>query len=277
MPETGLQGDVPAEDRDSGRSVAGYRCNISFVGGLQERGGGISGISYDHCYYTGTFFPGNLLGPAQGVEVLDVSDPRHPVPTATLNELAMLGGTWETLKVNKTRKLLAATAVPAADGGGYFSVYDISDCAHPRLLNPGPGTDPAMPLPFLSHEGGFSPDGNTYWADGIFPGFVTAIDIKDPSNPHVIWQGLHGFDGHGFGIGPDGNRMYLSNLGGLSILDISAVQRRDPYPVVPQVATYLWTDGMFNQHSVPFTSHGKPYFFTPDGGLGRRQSLRHLG
>lgn len=264
LPETGLQGDVPAEDRNSGRSTAGYRCNMSLIGGLQDRGGGILSVTYDHCSYTSTFFPGNLLGPAPGVQVLDVSDPRNPVMTASLNEPAMIGGTWESLKVNKARKLLAATAVPAATGAGFFSVYDISDCAHPKLLNPGPGTDPRMPLPFLSHEGGFSPDGNTYWADGVFPGFVSAIDLVDPANPRVIWQGLHGFTGHGFGISTDGNRMYLSNLGGLTILDISAVQRRDPYPVVPQIATYLWTDGHFNQHSIPVTYDGKPYFFTVD-------------
>ncbi len=264
LPESGLQGDVPAEDRNSGRSTQGYRCNMTLLGGLQDRGGGILSVTYDHCSYTSTFFPGNIVGGTPGVQVIDVSDPRHPVPTVSLREPAMLAGTWESLKVNKARKLLAATAVPIATGAGYFSVYDISDCAHPRLLNPGPGTDLTKPLPFLSHEGGFSPDGNTYWADGIFPGFVTAIDIKDPSNPRVIWQGLHGFTGHGFGISPDGNRMYLSNLGGLTILDISAVQRRDPYPVVPQVATYLWTDGHFNQHSIPVTYDGKPYFFTVD-------------
>ncbi|QXQ15964.1 hypothetical protein KV203_15475 [Skermania piniformis] len=264
LPESGLQGDVPAEDRLSGRSTAGYRCNMSLLGGHQERGGAIVSATYDHCSYTGTLFPGNFLAPSPGVQVLDVSDPRNPVPTASLTEPAMVTGTWETLKVNKARKLLAATSVPAVQGVGYFSIYDISDCAHPRLLNPGPGTDPLQPLPILSHEGGFSPDGNTYWASGVAPGFVSAIDVRDPSRPRVIWQGLHGLSGHGFGITPDGNQMYLSNIGGLSIFDISAIQRRDPNPVVPQLSTYLWTDGHFNQHSIPVTYAGKPFFYTVD-------------
>ena len=115
-----------------------------------------------------------------------------------------LGGTWESLKVNKARKLLAATAVPIAAGTGYFSVYDISDCAHPRLLNRGAGTDVTMPLPFISHEGGFSPDGNTYWVSGPAPGFLTAIDIRNPAEPRILWQGLHGLGGHGFGMRQQG-------------------------------------------------------------------------
>ena len=45
-PENGLQGDVTAADRDSGRSTQGYRCNISFVGGYAGRGAGITSTSF---------------------------------------------------------------------------------------------------------------------------------------------------------------------------------------------------------------------------------------
>lgn len=266
MPETGLQGDVPAADRDSRRSMQGYSCNMSFVGGYAGRGGGITSTTYDHCSYTGSFFPGNMLGPAQGVQVIDAADPAHPVLTATLTEPAMLAGTWESLKVNAARKLLVGTGVPLVEGAGYLSVYDISDCAHPRLLNPGPGSNLAMPLPITTHEGGFSPDGRTYWASGIAPGFVSAVDLTDPANPHVIWQGLTGIEAHGFGISPDGNRMYLSALGGFTVLDIGAVQRRDPNPQVDHIGRVFWTDGWATQHSIPVTYGGKPYLFTADEG-----------
>ncbi|WP_420030251.1 LVIVD repeat-containing protein [Rhodococcus maanshanensis] len=270
LPETGLQGDVPAAERDNGRSTQGYRCNASALGGFAGRGAGIVSASYDHCAYLGTIFPGDLLGPSPGVQVLDVSDPAHPVPTANLTEPAMLAGTWESLKVNEKRKLLVGTGVPALTGNGLLSVYDISDCAHPRLLNPGPGTNLQMPLPITSHEGGFSPDGNTYWSSGIAPSVVSAVDLTDPANPHVIWQGLIGQSAHGFGMTPDGNRMYLSdNGGGITVLDTSAVQRRDPNPQVPQLAQLTWTDGMATQHSVPVTYDGTPYLFTPnEGGSG---------
>lgn len=266
-PETGMQGDVPAADRDSGRSTEGYNCNISRVGGFAGRGAGIISASFDHCAYLGTIFPGDLLGPAPGVQVLDVSDPTNPVPTVNLTEPAMLAGTWESLKVHSGRKLLVGTGVPALTGSGLLSVYDISDCAHPRLLNPGTGTNLQMPLPITSHEGGFSPDGMTYWSAGVVPGLVSAVDLTDPSNPRVIWQGLSGPSSHGFGMRPDGNRMYLAdNAGGLRVLDTSAVQRRDPNPQVPVLAQMTWTDGFATQHSVPVTYDGHPYIFTVDEG-----------
>ncbi|WP_040511448.1 LVIVD repeat-containing protein [Gordonia soli] len=262
LPEVGLQGDVSAEDRNSGRSRLGYRCNLTKLGNARGAGGGIVSASFDHCSYTGSLFPGNNVLRQPGVQVVSVADPTRPRVVGSLTEPAMRGGTWETLKVNPARKLLAATAVPLLWGGGFFSVYDISDCEHPRLLNRGPGT--TSPLPFTSHEGGFSPDGRTYWASGVFPGHLTAIDISNPAVPRVIWQGLHSFLGHGFGMSPDGNRMYLSNMAGITILDTSQVQRRAPYPQVPHVAAYLWPDGQLNQHSIPITYRGRAHIFTAD-------------
>ena len=264
-PETGLQGDVPAADRTSGRSTVGYTCNITRLGQYAGNGGGITSTTFDHCSYTGSVFPASLLGPATGVQVIDASDPAHPVLTTSLTEPAMLAGTWESLKVNSARKLLVGTGVPALTGAGLLSVYDISDCAHPRLLNPGPGTELSMPLPITAHEGGFSPDGNTYWASGTAPGLVSAVDLTDPANPHVIWQGIPGLSMHGFGFSPDGNTMYLSsNFGGITVLDTSAVQRRDPNPAVPQLAQMSWTDGFATQHSIPVNYDGHPYLFTVD-------------
>ena len=264
LPEPGLQGDVSAEDRNSGRSMQGYRCNIRSLGNQVGDGGGIVSAVFEHCSYNGSVFPGTAVVPQPGVQIVDASDPTDPRVIGSLTEPAMLGGTWETLKVNTERKLLAATSVPFIWGGGFFSVYDISDCEHPRLLNPGPGT--AFPLPFTSHEGGFSPDGRTYWASGSAPGHLSAIDISDPAEPRVIWQGLNSVVAHGFGITPDGTTMYISNMAGVTVLDISAVQRRDPYPRVPHIAAYLWPDGQLNQHSIPITIAGRSHIVTADEG-----------
>ncbi|HET8994751.1 MAG TPA: hypothetical protein VFN32_13185 [Rhodococcus sp. (in: high G+C Gram-positive bacteria)] len=265
-PESGLQGDVPAADRNSGRSAEGYDCNITRLGGFAGDGAGIVSASHDHCAYMGSIFPGSLVGPETGVQVVDASNPENPRPTVTLAEPAMLAGTWESLKVHSGRKLLVGTGVPALLGAGLLSVYDVSDCAHPRLLNPGAGTDPRMPLPITAHEGGFSPDGRTYWSSGT-EGVLSAVDLTDPAAPTVIWQGWMGMSGHGFGISPDGNRLYLSNnFGGLAVLDISAVQRRDAGAQVQQVASMSWTDGWATQHSIPVTYDGNPYLFTVDEG-----------
>ncbi|MGN2639601.1 LVIVD repeat-containing protein [Nocardia takedensis] len=265
-PETGLQGDVPAADRDSGRSTAGYSCNMSMVGNFAGRGAGITSTSYDHCAYLGTFFPGDLISEGRGVQVLDVSDPANPRPTAVLAEPAMLAGTWESLKVNADRALLVGTGVPLLTGAGYLSIYDVSDCAHPRLLNPGPGTNLGMPLPITTHEGGFSPDGNTYWASGLTPGLVSAVDISNPAAPRVIWQGLTGIESHGMGFSPDGTRMYISALSGFTVLDVGAIQRREPAPQVHHLGRVFWSDGQATQHSVPVSYDGRPYLFTVDEG-----------
>ncbi|WP_438803413.1 hypothetical protein [Nocardia brevicatena] len=142
---------------------------MSLVGTFGGRGAGITSTSFEHCAYPGTFFPGNLLTQGREVQVLDVSNPANPRPTVILTEPAMVGGNRESPKANAKRKLLVGTGVPFLVGAGFLSVYDVSDCAHPRLLDPGPGTNPAMPLPITTHEGGFSPDGNTYWASGLTP------------------------------------------------------------------------------------------------------------
>ncbi|WP_109529305.1 MULTISPECIES: LVIVD repeat-containing protein [Nocardia] len=262
-PETGLQGDVPAADRGNRRSAQGYSCNMRMLGNYAGQGGGINSITFEHCAYIGTTFPGNLMSEAQGVQVLDVSDPTAPTRTAVLNEPAMRAGTWESLKINEHRKLLVGTGVPFLTGAGLLSVYDISDCAHPRLLNPGPGTNLGMPLPITGHEGGFSPDGNTYWSSGTAPGLVSAVDLTDPANPRVIWQGLPGLSMHGMGFSHDGTTLYLAdNIGGMVIMDIGDVQRRDPNPQVHQRSHLTWADGWATQHNVPVTYHGVPYVFS---------------
>ncbi|WP_067897714.1 LVIVD repeat-containing protein [Nocardia vaccinii] len=269
--ETGIQGEVPLADRKSGRSRAGYNCNLDLVGQYQGLGAGPVSPSYEHCAYIASTFPTNLLGPEAGVHVVDVSDPAHPVPTTVLSEPAMVGGTWESLKVNKARGLLVGTGVGLIEGAGFISIYDISqDCAHPRLLNTTTGSMPHMPVAITTHEGDFSPDGNTYWASGIAPGWISAVDITDPANPMVVWGGLTGIEAHGMGFTPDGNTMFLANLGGLTVLDVSAVQNRAPRTVVsqpvPHIGHKFWTDGQINQHSIYVTYAGRPYIFTVDEG-----------
>ncbi|MBH0779844.1 hypothetical protein IT779_26580 [Nocardia sp. NEAU-351] len=264
-PETGLQGDVPVADRDNGRSTKGYTCNITRVGSYGGYGGGVVSGVFDTCAYIGSFIPGSFHGPAVGVQVLDIADPADPVLAGALTEPAMLAGTWESLKVHTGRKLLVAAGAPFLTGAGLMSVYDISDCRNPRLLNTGAGSSLSLPLPITAHEGGFSPDGNTYWSSGTAPGLVSAVDLRDPTQPKVVWQGMPGPSMHGMGFSPDGNRMYLTNnLGGVTIMDISAVQRRDPDPSVPILSETTWTDGWATQHAIPVTYGGTPYLFAPD-------------
>lgn len=267
-PETGVQGQVPRADRDSGRSAQGYSCNMELVGQHQGKGAGPVSPTYGHCSYTGSF-TGNVG--RGGVTVLDVSDPANPKPTDELLSPAMATVTWESLKVNEERGLLAATGVPAfpGEGAGTFDIYDISeDCAHPRLLNRVPGTNLTPPMPILgAHEGGFSPDGNTYYATGAYNGALTAIDVSEPTRPRVVFTGTTGLTNHGFSISADGNTMYgvTAVPAGIQILDISDINARKPVPLLREISHLSWpTEGLFTQHTIPFTSGGHPYLIAVD-------------
>ncbi|MFT3716150.1 MAG: hypothetical protein QM774_09445 [Gordonia sp. (in: high G+C Gram-positive bacteria)] len=264
-PETGMQGDVPARDRDSGRSTRGYNCNVKRLGQYQGHGGGITSTSYDHCGYMGSMFPGSMVGPDTGVAVVDASDPTHLRKTATLHDPALSGGTWESLKANRNSKLLVGMAVPLLTGAGLMGVYDVSDCAHPKLLN-----NPSNLLPITAHEGGFSPDGKTYWAMGTAPGVISAVSLDDPAHPRVLTNNLTALEDHGIGVSADGNTLYLShNFGGISVWDVSSIQKRLPNPHMRKLSEINWTSGAFTQHSIPVSYGKNHYLFTAlEGGSG---------
>lgn len=262
-PETGLQGEVPIEDRNTGRSMQGYTCNLDLVGQYQGRGAAWVSASYKNCIYIGTMFQ-----QPDGLEVVDVSDPAHPVVTAHLSEVAMVNGTWESLKVNVARGLLVGTGVPHVLGLGYMSIYDVSqDCAHPRLLNEGRGSVLGMRIAMITHEGNFSPDGNTYWASGQI--WASAVDISDPTNPHVIWSAPAGLGSHGMEFTPDGDTMFMSTMPGVNVLDTTAIQdRAQPgftmHQLLPSRGFKHWADGAIGQHSIYVTYGGVPHLFTID-------------
>ena len=103
-------------------------------------------------YDTALLFPGNALklsGDSQGVAVLDMSNPRKPVQTATLTELPM-DSPHESLALNPRRGLLAAVLGNPTTYPGLVSIYDAhQDCRHPKLQS-------TRPVARLGHESGFS-------------------------------------------------------------------------------------------------------------------------
>jgi hypothetical protein len=265
-PETGIQGEVTREDRDSGRSQLGYRCNMELVGQYQGQGTTWVSQSYDTCAYHSQAFPSSVTSEAPGVHVVDVSEPKNPVLATRLTSPAFLGNTWETLKVNEERQLLGGVQVGPLLGAAFFDVYDISDCKNPKLLN-SVGTDQlSIPSNLLGHEGNWSPDGKTYWSTSLLGGQITAIDVTDPSVPRVIYTNGTGATNHGLSLSPDGNRLYLANIdpNGLVILDVSEVQSRQPAPEVREVGSVFWTDGNTGQHAIRITYGGKPYVLYVD-------------
>lgn len=266
-PETGVQGRVSLSDRQSGRSQHGYSCNLSLVGRYQGEGATWVNPSHNHCAYMGTSFGGLLTKRSPGTQVVDVTDKAQPTLSTNLTSSAMLTDTWESLKVNGRRQLLGGLSVGSVLSGLFFDVYDITDCANPRLLNGLNGTPLTVPANILGHEGNWAPDGRTYYASGLVAGSLTAIDTSDPTHPRIVYTGVAGIPAnHGISVSADGNRMYVSRIApaGVDIIDISSIQRRDPLPLPRHLGGVSWLDGSIGQHTIPITKDGKPYLVSVD-------------
>ncbi len=173
-------------------------------------------------------------GGVAGVQVINVSDPRHPTLAGTLTSPAMLGP-WESLKVNAKRGLLAAAFGGPLIGDGAFDVYDIkTNCLKPKLLGSVSATDlfgevlgfsrtspiglENLPSDFgaqtlLGHEGNWSPDGDTYWVSGLGFDWLTAIDVSNPAQPRIVWAGSSGVVDHGFSLSDNGDTLYMAQVG----------------------------------------------------------------
>ncbi len=263
QPETDIQGRVSIEDRMSGRSLEPYTCNMELVGAYDGHGANWQHDWYEDCAYYGT-----SQGDGEGVQVIDASDPTHPVRTMALTTNAMLDP-WESLKVNEKRGLLAGVG-PGAIGPLYFDIYDLTgDCSRPQLRA-------SLPVNGIGHEGNWAPDGNTYYGAALFAADITVIDTINPSTPRPI-EHLPLLT-HGLDVSADGNRLYLANYlapgNGLEIWDVTGVQNNRPYPVREPFAPVLlgsvyWTDGSAGQHPIPVSIGGKSYsIFVDEGGFG---------
>ncbi len=262
LPERGLQGRVSLQDRQSGRSTKGYRCNLVLLGQAQGQGSSYISPSIGHCAY----LPQAVLSRRPGVQVVDASDVRHPRVVQRLTSPAFRGDTWESLKVNENRQLLGGVLVGPIEGPAFFDLYDVKDCAHPRLLNSISTTSLSIPANAVGHEGGFSPDGRTYWSTGGAPGVITAIDIADVHHPKVLFAGFMGVVNHGFSLSADGRQLYLSTVSphGVTVVDVSGIQDRVLTRLPRKTASVTFPDGGNGQHTIPVTWRGTPYLISVD-------------
>jgi hypothetical protein len=268
MPETGLQGQVPIADRQSGRSELGYSCNLERVGQWAGDGASWQHAWFEDCAYYGT---GNGAGQeALGVVAVDVSDPTNPVGTAHLPDPAGFDP-WESLKVTDQRKLLVGVNANGGFGGPEVGIYDIAaDCAHPTLLYAAAPAGNTM----VGHAGNVVPDGLTYYGASL-PGPIFAFDITDPAAPSLYTE--LPLNTHDIGISEDGNRLYLAQIAagaqqgganGLVIVDASRIQSRAA-PAYTVLGTVTWGDGAIAQEADPVTIGGNPYIiFSDEGGKG---------
>ena len=273
IPETGMQGRVPAADVAAGKVAKGFRCNLELVGRSGVSGGFkveryVDKAGHECAYYDTTLlFPSNLQNLGQegaGVAVLDMADPAKPVNTDNLVTPAM-DSPHESLLLNQKRGLLAAVAGNPLFAPGQVDVYDVSaDCRHPVLQS-------TTPTGVMGHESGFAPDGKTFYTSSLGGGTLTAIDLTDPKVPSIVYVGH--FDQHSLSISDDGTRAYLAagagfprneigaraDVDGLQILDITDIQKRALNPQPKTISTLTWPTVTIPQAELPITVGGHPY------------------
>jgi hypothetical protein len=296
VPETGLQGQVPAALRASG--FKGFNCNLALVGQFQGEGGNWSTASFTDgaghkCAYHASAVPNaNRVNP--GVPVIDITDPTKALRTTSLTTPSMLDP-WESLRINERRQFLVADNGQNGAGGPQVDLYDVSgDCRTPQLLSTvavGTGTDGGVAAPQtpIGHEGDISPDGLTYYIGDLTNAEYHAVDVANTTKPKMITTvGMAGIvpgsTVHGLSVSNDGNRVYAVVLGGLAtittpavadptklsngfvIFDTSEVQQRLPNAQMKVISTTLYQDGTVAQHTIPATIAGKQYLIQVDEG-----------
>jgi hypothetical protein len=276
-PETSIQGRVPQRDYDSGRARQGYSCNTRLFSHIGASGGfkvyryvdaaGHTCVFYDSTRLAPTDLPYNVGSGGIGTFVVDVSDPSLQWHSATIQTLAM-DSPHESLNLNRRRGLLAAVAGNPATLPGLIDVYSVRrDCRHPVLQS-------SIPYQGLGHESGFAPDGRTFYASATSGYTLAAIDLTDPRHPATLAT-YYGVNYHGLRVSPDGNRMYVANIGtpspggrvsvgGLRILDTSQIQARRPDPQVRTLSDLSWRQKSIPQAADPLLIGGHRYVLESD-------------
>jgi hypothetical protein len=276
-----VQGKAPKADFDSGRAAKGYFCNARQVAHFANAGGYrveryVDKAGNECAYWDSTLlWPHNAPeqeGGGPGVYVMDMSDPAHPRHTDTLRTPAMQSP-HESVRLNTKRGLLVADMGYPTWNPGFIDVYDLTqDCRHPVL-------ESSTPMGILGHESGFAPDGKTFYVASLYGHSLAAVDLSNPKVPALLWVTFD-YQPHGVSISNDGNRLYMAesafndngdDFTGLTILDVSEVQKRVPNPTVRLVSRLTWPELSTPQNATPFTIKGHKYLLeTDEFGSGKR-------
>jgi hypothetical protein len=263
------QGRVPLADVNSGRAAEGYYCNARELGHFGKTGGFRVESYTDAAGHICAYYDTTLLFPTSGfydaVEgtgtyVMDMTNPAAPLHVDTLRTPAMQSP-HETLRLNKTRGLLAAAMSYPTFQPGIVDVYDVTvDCRHPVLKS-------STPLGVLGHESGFSPDGKTYYVGSLYGHTLAAVDLADPMVPSLLWVSKD-YQPHGMSVSNDGTRLFMTQKGTgpglLTILDVTQIKNRTLNPTVPVVSQTTWPNVGTPQYAEPFTQNGHPYVMEVD-------------
>ena len=229
--EPGLQGQQMAADHPGSILAQPYSKGMHVIGHspISGRDSNVQLAWVGACAYVASSSP-NFLGwgvtstPAMyGVAVIDVSTPTAPRQVGLLRERGALYAS-ETLSAVAApgRKVLAAGSYGAKDDQAYTQIYDVSDCAHPKLMS-------EIKWPESVHTLTLSPNGKHLYATRIEPftgkGGIDVEDISDLAHPRYLGKfqatrpdgSAYAFAPHEMSISPDEKRLYvgvISSTGG---------------------------------------------------------------
>lgn len=227
-PEKGKQGEtLPGEDRVLERP---YSSGVNVVGHspIDGRDGNLIMAWSGHCAYVADGIKldanGSLqapaVGPHSGVAVIDVADPANPKLVRYLQDKGALHATETMHAVTlRGRAILAASnygGVPGMGGPkeGWLDLYDVSDCANPKLLS-----ETLLPQPM--HTLTVSPSGRYVYGPWLQPfigaGGIEVMDIADPAKPRFVGQfeatrpngTSYEFSPHELAFSADESRIYV--------------------------------------------------------------------
>ena len=269
-----VQGKASLADYESGRAAKGYYCNARLVSHFGSSGGYRVERYVDKSGNECAYWDSTLLWPhnapeqgaqGPGVYVMDMKNPAKPVHTDTLRTPAMQSP-HESVRLNTKRGLLVADMGYPTWNPGFIDVFSLAeDCRNPTL-------ESSVPVGIIGHEGGFAPDGKTYYVASLYGHTLAAIDLTNPKTPTLIWATTD-YQPHGVSVSNDGKRLYIAeaafndegqDFSGLTILDVSEVQKRVPNPTVPVVSRLTWPEISTPQNATPFTLDGHEYVLQTD-------------
>lgn len=290
-----LQGQVPIEDQESGRSLRPYTENMRLVGENDIKNRGMNGNLgwIDDCAYVSSYFGADH--PLAGLAVVDASNPKNP-------ELVEIHpgtpGTRESqVEANEERNMVVVMPFSSelpdewldefgdiSPGPTLFQIYQASedDCRELEQVGTYDFGD------VVTHEHRISEDGNTVWA-AVNSGehdALHAVDVSDMANPELVttWDleddpeieieeessGIHDLE-----VSQDGTRAYLNldyvqdgtEFGGLTIVDTTEVAERQSDPEITRISTVNWTppEGFGGSHSAQLAHiEGRTYIIAMD-------------
>jgi len=270
QPETGMQGETPLKDVESGRNKSPYYCGMRIVGSLEmnmEGGGGVIIRRSRSCAY--------VSGVSNnGLAVIDVSNPAMPKTVGFLKDPGTIGTSenMDVIDLPDRHVLVAGKYSSALTSDSHpMSIYDITDCTKPKLMS-------TYNWPGDVHVPTITPDGKQVFVSRPFGvAGVMALDITDLSNPKFIGSfplllpGGRQARCHDLTFNDDGTRMYCpgsvpteadrESEPGPSIWDVSQIssgKRNLGWPPIHFVGE-ADIKGQGDHHAARAMINGKPY------------------